>query len=84
MADMIALEYGNAGIRAFNLKPGFVATERVHTVRVSARVSWLTVVSRVMLSAGSSRGSPLPDSTVLTMARLFRCPTWLEKLGLVT
>ncbi len=32
MADMIALEYGNAGIRAFNLNPGFVATERVRAV----------------------------------------------------
>lgn len=29
MADMLALECGDAGIRAFNLNPGFVATERV-------------------------------------------------------
>jgi NAD(P)-dependent dehydrogenase (short-subunit alcohol dehydrogenase family) len=29
IADMLALEYGTAGIRAFNIDPGFVATERV-------------------------------------------------------
>jgi NAD(P)-dependent dehydrogenase (short-subunit alcohol dehydrogenase family) len=29
MADMLALECGHAGVRAFNLNPGFVATERV-------------------------------------------------------
>ena len=29
IADMLALECGDAGIRAFNLDPGFVATERV-------------------------------------------------------
>jgi NAD(P)-dependent dehydrogenase (short-subunit alcohol dehydrogenase family) len=29
IADMLALEYGNQGIRALNLNPGFVATERV-------------------------------------------------------
>jgi NAD(P)-dependent dehydrogenase (short-subunit alcohol dehydrogenase family) len=29
IADMLALEYGDAGVRAFNLNPGFVATERV-------------------------------------------------------
>ena len=28
IADMIALECGHAGVRAFNLNPGFVATER--------------------------------------------------------
>ena len=29
ISDMLALEYGDAGIRSFNLNPGFVATERV-------------------------------------------------------
>jgi NAD(P)-dependent dehydrogenase (short-subunit alcohol dehydrogenase family) len=29
IADMLAVEYGELGIRAFNLNPGFVATERV-------------------------------------------------------
>jgi NAD(P)-dependent dehydrogenase (short-subunit alcohol dehydrogenase family) len=29
IADMVALECGDAGVRAFNLNPGFVATERV-------------------------------------------------------
>lgn len=29
IADMVALEYGELGIRAYNLNPGFVATERV-------------------------------------------------------
>lgn len=29
IADMVALEYGDRGIRAFNINPGFVATERV-------------------------------------------------------
>ncbi len=29
IADMLALEYGNDGIRAFNINPGFIATERV-------------------------------------------------------
>jgi NAD(P)-dependent dehydrogenase (short-subunit alcohol dehydrogenase family) len=29
IADMVALEYGGQGIRAFNINPGFVATERV-------------------------------------------------------
>lgn len=29
IADMLALECGDVGIRAFNLNPGFVATERV-------------------------------------------------------
>ena len=29
IADMVALEYGDQGIRAFNINPGFVATERV-------------------------------------------------------
>jgi NAD(P)-dependent dehydrogenase (short-subunit alcohol dehydrogenase family) len=32
IADMLALEYGDAGIRAFNLNPGFVVTERVRAV----------------------------------------------------
>jgi NAD(P)-dependent dehydrogenase (short-subunit alcohol dehydrogenase family) len=32
IADMLALECGDAGIRAFNLNPGFVATERVLAV----------------------------------------------------
>lgn len=31
IADMIALEYGDRGIRALNVNPGFVATERVLT-----------------------------------------------------
>ncbi len=29
IADMLALECGDAGVRAFNLNPGFVSTERV-------------------------------------------------------
>jgi NAD(P)-dependent dehydrogenase (short-subunit alcohol dehydrogenase family) len=29
IADMIALEYGDQGIRAYNVNPGFIATERV-------------------------------------------------------
>ena len=29
IADMVALEYGDQGIRSFNINPGFVATERV-------------------------------------------------------
>jgi len=29
IADMLAVEYGDRGIRAFNVNPGFVATERV-------------------------------------------------------
>lgn len=29
MADMLALEYGASGIRACNINPGFIATERV-------------------------------------------------------
>jgi NAD(P)-dependent dehydrogenase (short-subunit alcohol dehydrogenase family) len=29
IADMLAVEYGHDGIRAYNLNPGFVATERV-------------------------------------------------------
>jgi NAD(P)-dependent dehydrogenase (short-subunit alcohol dehydrogenase family) len=29
IADMVALECGDAGVRAFNLNPGFVTTERV-------------------------------------------------------
>jgi NAD(P)-dependent dehydrogenase (short-subunit alcohol dehydrogenase family) len=29
IADMVALEYGEHGIRAYNVNPGFVATERV-------------------------------------------------------
>lgn len=32
IADMLALECGKSGIRAFNLNPGFVATERVLAV----------------------------------------------------
>lgn len=32
IADMLAFECGDAGIRAFNLNPGFVATERVMAV----------------------------------------------------
>ena len=29
IADMLALEYGDQGIRAYNINPGFIATERV-------------------------------------------------------
>jgi NAD(P)-dependent dehydrogenase (short-subunit alcohol dehydrogenase family) len=29
IADMVVVEYGSGGIRAFNVNPGFVATERV-------------------------------------------------------
>jgi NAD(P)-dependent dehydrogenase (short-subunit alcohol dehydrogenase family) len=32
IADMLVLECGDAGVRAFNLNPGFVATERVLAV----------------------------------------------------
>jgi len=39
IADMIALEYGEAGVRAFNLNPGFVATERVLAVKELAFVA---------------------------------------------
>jgi NAD(P)-dependent dehydrogenase (short-subunit alcohol dehydrogenase family) len=39
IADMIALEYGRAGVRAFNLNPGFVATERVLAVKELAFVA---------------------------------------------
>ncbi len=39
IADMIALEYGDAGVRAFNLNPGFVATERVLAVKELAFVA---------------------------------------------
>jgi NAD(P)-dependent dehydrogenase (short-subunit alcohol dehydrogenase family) len=36
---MLALEYGAAGVRAFNLNPGFVATERVLAVEDLAFVA---------------------------------------------
>ena len=39
IADMIALECGDAGVRAFNLNPGFVATERVLAVEELAFVA---------------------------------------------
>ena len=39
IADMLALEYGAAGLRAFNLNPGFVATERVRAVEDLAFVA---------------------------------------------
>ena len=39
LADMLALECGDAGIRAFNLNPGFVATERVLAVEELAFVA---------------------------------------------
>jgi len=39
IADMIALEYGDMGVRAFNLNPGFVATERVRAVQELAFVA---------------------------------------------
>jgi NAD(P)-dependent dehydrogenase (short-subunit alcohol dehydrogenase family) len=39
IADMLALECGAAGIRAFNLNPGFVATERVLAVEELAFVA---------------------------------------------
>ncbi len=39
IADMLALEYGDAGVRAFNLNPGFVATERVLAVEDLAFVA---------------------------------------------
>jgi NAD(P)-dependent dehydrogenase (short-subunit alcohol dehydrogenase family) len=39
IADMLALECGDAGIRAFNLNPGFVATERVLAVEELAFVA---------------------------------------------
>ena len=39
IADMIALECGDLGVRAFNLNPGFVATERVRAVRELAFVA---------------------------------------------
>jgi NAD(P)-dependent dehydrogenase (short-subunit alcohol dehydrogenase family) len=39
IADMIALECGEAGVRAFNLNPGFVATERVLAVKELAFVA---------------------------------------------
>jgi len=39
IADMLALEYGDAGVRAFNLNPGFVATERVRAADALAFVA---------------------------------------------
>jgi 3-oxoacyl-[acyl-carrier protein] reductase len=39
IADMLAFECGDAGIRAFNLNPGFVATERVLAVEDLAFVA---------------------------------------------
>ena len=37
IADMLALECGDAGVRAFNLNPGFVGTERVRASRAGLR-----------------------------------------------
>jgi NAD(P)-dependent dehydrogenase (short-subunit alcohol dehydrogenase family) len=62
IADMIALECGGAGVRAFNLNPGFVATERVLAVKelafVAERGIAPDVVGRVVAwfaSAGQHR-----------------------------
>ena len=38
MAGVIAVELGAQGIRCYNVEPGFVATERVHS---QARLSWV-------------------------------------------
>ena len=39
MADMLALEYGNDGIRSLNINPGLVATERV--LDSGANLEWI-------------------------------------------
>ena len=72
IADMLALEYGDAGIRAFNLNPGFVATERVRAVEdlgfvadrgiepevVGRVVAWFVTTGQHQLRNGSYHQVP--------------------------
>ena len=67
IADMLALEYGDAGVRAFNVNPGFVATERVRAVEdlgfvadrgiapevVGRVVAWFVTTGQHQLENGS-------------------------------
>ena len=61
IADMLAVEYGTAGIHAFNVNPGFVATERV--VAAGAKLDFV-----------SSRGIP-PDVIGAAIASLIADPS---------
>lgn len=51
IADMIALEYGSNGIRAYNINPGFVATERVLNTPELAFVAAKGVTPRFVAEA---------------------------------
>jgi NAD(P)-dependent dehydrogenase (short-subunit alcohol dehydrogenase family) len=48
IADMVAVEYGPAGIRAINVNPGFVATERVLAAESLAFVAAQGIEPRVV------------------------------------
>ena len=48
IADMVALECGDSGVRAFNLNPGFVATERVRALEALAFVAERAIPSEVV------------------------------------
>jgi NAD(P)-dependent dehydrogenase (short-subunit alcohol dehydrogenase family) len=74
IADMLALECGDAGIRAFNLNPGFVATERVLAVEELAFVAERgidpAVVGRVVAWFAASGHEQFDNGTYHQVAEL--------------
>lgn len=62
IADMLALEYGDRGIRAINVNPGFVATERV--LAAGAALEFVAARGNTPAAIGEACVAILHDPTV--------------------
>jgi NAD(P)-dependent dehydrogenase (short-subunit alcohol dehydrogenase family) len=62
IADMLALEYGDRGIRAININPGFVATERV--LAAGAQLEFVASRGATPAAIGASVLAILADDTI--------------------
>ena len=62
IADMLALEYGDRGIRAINVNPGFVATERV--LAAGEALEWVASRGATPASIGQAIVDILADPSI--------------------
>lgn len=82
MAGHIAVEYGDRGIRAFNLQPGMVATERV---LASHRLAWIAregvpavLIGRVVAHLLEQPPGAFENGSTVEAQGLARALGWLE------
>ncbi|MEO6126527.1 MAG: SDR family oxidoreductase [Ilumatobacteraceae bacterium] len=63
IADMLAVEYADQGIRSFNVNPGFVATERV--VAAGVQLDFVARRGQTPEAIGTAIASLIDDPTVV-------------------